>query len=48
MKIEDLETVKANINRRLTDLEVNIKVDTSFIIMLSLLLEEIEKLKQKE
>lgn len=45
MKIEDIEKVKANINRRLADLEIGIKVDTSFIIMLSLLLEELEALK---
>lgn len=45
--LEQIEKIKDRINERLTNLNINIKVDASFIMMLVLLLEELETTPNK-
>jgi hypothetical protein len=40
--LEKINKIKLSLNKKLSDLDIQIKVDSSFIIMLLLLLEEIK------
>jgi hypothetical protein len=47
LTLKDVEEIRPRLNKRLEELNLSIKVDANFIMMLCLLLEELEAKKSE-